>query len=46
MAKCLVLGANGFIGGHLVDALIGQGESVRAFDRFNTTTNCFKSNIR
>ncbi|HUD07748.1 MAG TPA: NAD-dependent epimerase/dehydratase family protein [Candidatus Saccharimonadales bacterium] len=34
MAKCLVLGANGFIGSHLVDALIDRGETVRAFDRF------------
>lgn len=34
MSKCLVLGANGFIGSHLVDQLIEQGERVRAFDRF------------
>ena len=33
MAKCLVLGANGFIGSHLVDALVDAGHSVRAFDR-------------
>lgn len=36
MAKCLVLGANGFIGSHLVDSLVSAGHSVRAFDRFNT----------
>jgi UDP-glucose 4-epimerase len=35
MAKCLVLGANGFIGSHLVDSLISSGHSVRAFDRFS-----------
>lgn len=34
MAKCLVLGANGFIGSHLVDKLVIEGHSVRAFDRF------------
>lgn len=31
---CLVLGANGFIGSHLVDELVAAGYSVRAFDRF------------
>ena len=34
MARCLVLGANGFIGSHLVDSLVAEGHSVRAFDRF------------
>jgi UDP-glucose 4-epimerase len=34
MSKCLVLGANGFIGSHLVDSLIAEGHTVRAFDRF------------
>lgn len=33
---CLVLGANGFIGSHLVDELAAQGYAVRAFDRFQT----------
>jgi len=36
MAKCLVLGANGFIGSHLVDELVAGGHEVRAFDRFRT----------
>jgi UDP-glucose 4-epimerase len=36
MARCLVLGANGFIGSHLVDSLVRQGHDVRAFDRFGT----------
>ncbi len=34
MARCLVLGANGFIGSHLVDALIQQNHFVRCFDRY------------
>lgn len=31
---CLVLGANGFIGSHLVDELVAKGYRVKAFDRF------------
>jgi UDP-glucose 4-epimerase len=38
MSKCLVLGANGFIGSHLVDALVGAGHTVRAFDRAGGNT--------
>ncbi len=34
--KILVLGGNGFIGSHLVDALIENGYSVKLFDRPNT----------
>ena len=33
----MVLGANGFIGSHIVDALSGAGYAVRAFDRFGTS---------
>lgn len=42
MAKCLVLGANGFIGSHLVDSLVEAGHSVRAFDRFSSGVVKFK----
>lgn len=44
MAKCLVLGANGFIGSHLVDSLISGGHSVRAFDRFGSNNLNFTQN--
>lgn len=33
MTKSLVLGANGFLGSHLVDALVRNGDDVRAFVR-------------
>lgn len=35
MAKCLVLGANGFLGSHLVDSLADAGHEIVAFDRFD-----------
>lgn len=38
MTKSLVLGANGFIGSHLVDALAERGDDIRAFDRFSGIT--------
>jgi UDP-glucose 4-epimerase len=34
VADVLVIGGNGFIGSHVVDALARRGESVAAFDRF------------
>lgn len=33
--RALVVGANGFIGSHLVDALVTSDHDVRAFDRFS-----------
>lgn len=34
MADVLVVGGNGFIGSHVVDALVSRGNQVAAFDRF------------
>ncbi|HVX48152.1 MAG TPA: NAD-dependent epimerase/dehydratase family protein [Candidatus Saccharimonadales bacterium] len=42
MAKCLVLGADGFIGSHLVDSLVEKGHDIRAFDRFSRKKHSFK----
>ena len=33
MKKCLILGGAGFIGSHIVDALLSRGHNVRVFDR-------------
>ncbi|MFP5346599.1 MAG: NAD-dependent epimerase/dehydratase family protein [Actinomycetes bacterium] len=43
MARCLVVGANGFIGSHLVDALVRRDHEVTAFDRFATARPSFTS---
>lgn len=39
--KVLVLGANGFIGSHVVDSLIDAGYAVRAFDNFRAKDTRF-----
>lgn len=36
MAKILITGAGGFIGSHLTEELVRQGEEVRAFVRYNS----------
>lgn len=41
MAKVLVLGANGFIGSHLVDSLAVKGHKIRAFDRYGSNQKMF-----
>jgi UDP-glucose 4-epimerase len=47
VASALVIGANGFIGSHLVDALAASGAVVTAFDRFSSSTASFNaSNVR
>lgn len=41
MARTAVIGANGFIGSHLVDALSAAGHEVRAFDRYSSRKPTF-----
>lgn len=38
MAKCLVIGGNGFLGSYIVDELVARGHDVTAFDRFSSST--------
>ena len=43
MARCLIVGANGFLGSRLTDALAEAGHEVTAFDRFSRGTRSFTS---
>lgn len=43
VAECLVVGANGFIGSHLVDELVSLGHDVTAFDRFSSQHTAYTS---
>jgi UDP-glucose 4-epimerase len=47
LKRCLVLGGNGFIGGHLVDSLVASGHHVRIFGRPGAMNDCnFSEEIR
>jgi UDP-glucose 4-epimerase len=41
VAKLLVVGANGFIGSHLVDSLAAEGHEITAFDRYSSNSPTF-----
>ncbi|MCT2086100.1 NAD-dependent epimerase/dehydratase family protein [Microbacterium enclense] len=43
MARCLVIGANGFLGSRLSDALAGAGHDVVGFDRYSHGVRAFSS---
>jgi UDP-glucose 4-epimerase len=43
VARCLIIGANGFLGSHLVDELDRRGHEVTAFDRFSSGEKTFTS---
>lgn len=43
MAKCVVIGGNGFLGSHVVDELVARGHDVTVFDRFSAATQVYAS---
>jgi UDP-glucose 4-epimerase len=42
VARCLVIGGNGFIGSHVVDSLVGRGHEVTVFDRHRLGSRQFE----
>ena len=44
--RAVVVGANGFIGSHLVDSLAIAGHEVTAFDRFSAGTRLYREEAR
>ena len=46
MAKCLVIGGNGFLGSHVVDELVASGHDVTAFDRFSSAATFTSAGVR
>ena len=43
MARCVVVGGNGFLGAALVDRLVAAGHEVTAFDRFSAGVVSYRS---
>lgn len=46
MARCLVIGGNGFLGSHVVDELVVGGHEVTVFDRFSSPPTFISSSVR